>query len=556
MDWLIDLFQGTSVAHTVLIISLATACGLALGSIRVWGISLGIGGILFAGLIFGHFKFVINEEVLGFIRDFGLILFVYSIGIQVGPGFFASLRREGLPLNIMAASVVILGVLMTILLHLFANISMPVAVGIYPGATTNTPALAAVEQALKDIKTISPDALKTPGLGFAIAYPFGILGVILVMILIRLIFRINPHEEDAEFRKLQTKSTALPATMHLEVKNPNLHGLPLEKIPMLDKFQVVISRIHHEGKVHVAQPDTILHLGNTLLAVGPKDQLEELCLIIGEKSNMDLRAVPSKITTKRILVTHRNVLGKTLDELDFLQALDVTITRVSRADIEFTPSSNFRLQFGDTVLVVGEVDAIAKVTNELGNSLKQLNHPQLIPVLIGIALGVIVGSFPFFLPGVPAPVRLGLAGGPLLVAILLSRVGQVGPLNWYMPISANFMLRELGICLFLVAVGLKAGDQFVYTLVHGGGLYWMGCATLITLVPLFIVGMVARAVFKLNYMSLCGLLTGSMTIPPALSYSSSIAGSDSPNIGYATVYPLVMLLRVLTAQLLVLFLSN
>lgn len=344
--------------------------------------------------------------------------------------------------------------------------------------------------------------------------------------------------------------------MNLEVKNLNLDGLTIQKIPLLEKSRVIISRILKKGEVQVAQPDTILGLGDILLAVGPQVHLEELRLIIGDRSNVDLKAIPSKITTKRILVTKREILGKTIEELEFLQTHDVTITRVSRADIEFTPTSDFRLQFGDTVLAVGEEEAIKKITLELGNSLRQLNYPQLVPVLVGIALGVILGCYPIVLPGMPAPVKLGLAGGPLLVAILLSRVGRIGPLIWYMPISANFMLREIGIVLFLTCVGLKAGDQFLHTLIQGQGLYWIGCAALITVLPLLTVALFARAIYKLNFMSLSGLLAGSMTDPPALAYSSSIANSDAPNISYATVYPLVMLLRVLSAQLLVLLLAH
>ena len=558
MDWLITLFQSPdSVAHTVLVISIVAALGLAFGSIRIFGISLGIGGVLFSGLLFGHFKITINHEIMEFVREFGLILFVYSIGLQVGPGFFASLRRQGMKLNIMAAGIVIMGVVITVLLNYFSGIPREIAVGLFSGATTNTPSLAASQQALKDLWAGNPNAqeiAKLPGLGYAVAYPFGIIGIILTMILVRFLFKIDPLHEADEFKQLQSKSASLLAVYNIEVKNPNLEGLIIEKIPSLEDSSVVISRILHEGKVEVAQPDTVIHIGDILLAVGPREDLDEIKLVVGELSKVDLKALPSSIITKRILVTKKSILGKTIDELECLDKYDVNITRISRADIEFSPNADFTFQFGDTVLAVGLEENIKKVAAELGNSLRQLNHPEIIPVLVGIALGVILGSYPMYFPGMPAPVKLGLAGGPLVVAILLSRLGRIGPLVWYMPISANFMLRELGIVLFLTCVGLMSGDKFVATLVQGSGLYWMACAALITFVPILIIALIARFFFKTNYLTICGLLAGSMTDPPALAFATGIVPhSDAPNISYATVYPLVMLLRVLSAQIMVLF---
>ncbi len=558
MDWLITLFQSPdSVAHTVLVISIVAALGLAFGSIRIFGISLGIGGVLFSGLLFGHFKITINHEIMEFVREFGLILFVYSIGLQVGPGFFASLRRQGMKLNIMAAGIVIMGVVITVLLNYFSGIPREIAVGLFSGATTNTPSLAASQQALKDLWAGNPNAqeiAKLPGLGYAVAYPFGIIGIILTMILVRFFFKIDPLHEAEEFKQLQSKSASLLAVYNIEVKNPNLEGLVIEKIPSLEDSSVVISRILHEGKVEVAQPDTVIHIGDILLAVGPREDLDEIKLVVGELSKVDLKALPSSIITKRILVTKKSILGKTIDELECLDKYDVNITRISRADIEFSPNADFTFQFGDTVLAVGLEENIKKVAAELGNSLRQLNHPEIIPVLVGIALGVILGSYPMYFPGMPAPVKLGLAGGPLVVAILLSRLGRIGPLVWYMPISANFMLRELGIVLFLTCVGLMSGDKFVATLVQGSGLYWMACAALITFVPILIIALIARFFFKTNYLTICGLLAGSMTDPPALAFATGIVPhSDAPNISYATVYPLVMLLRVLSAQIMVLF---
>ncbi|MCX7718104.1 MAG: putative transporter [Candidatus Sumerlaeaceae bacterium] len=555
MEWLVDLAQGTSAAHSVLVLSVVAALGLALGGIRVFGVSLGIGGVLFSGILFGHFRITIDQHVLEFAREFGLILFVYTIGLQVGPSFLASLRRQGLPLNLMAGSIVALGVVLTIAIWKVGGIPAPVAVGLFSGATTNTPALAAAQQALRDLPNMSPEATAQPGLGYAVAYPFGILGIILAMLILRWIFRIRPAQEAAQFQQLQASATPRPATMNIEILNPNMDGLEISRIPGFGESGVVISRVLRGNTVEVAQPDTILRTGDIVLAVGSPKALEELRLILGRISDVDVKAQPSRISASRILVTKPAALGKRICDLDFLETYDVTITRVIRAEIEFTPDQDFRLQFGDRVVAVGEQKSLDRVADALGNSMQRLNNPQVIPIMVGIALGILVGSIPFTFPGLPAPVRLGLAGGPLLVAIILSRVSNVGSLVWYLPVSANHVLREVGIVLFLACVGLKSGEHFVNTLLHGDGLYWMGCAALITLLPILIVGFVARAFMKLNYMSLCGLLAGSMTDPPALAFANSLATSDAPSVSYATVYPLTMLLRVVSAQILVLTLT-
>lgn len=553
MDWLIDLFRNDSVANAVLVLSLVVANGILLGSIRICGVSLGVAGVLFTGLIAGHFHASINSHVMEFAREFGLILFVYTIGVQVGPGFIASLRQQGLPLNLMAASIVVLGALVTIGIAFLGGIDMQTAVGLFAGATTNTPALGAAQQALKNVASFTEEMAKMPGLGYAVAYPFGIIGIILTMSLIRLIFKIQPSVEAADFNRQMQSTTPKPTALNLVVQNLNLNGLPISRIPNLSESSVVISRVYHEGRMEVATPDTVIYQGDVLLAVGPPAKIEDLRLIIGQPASMDLRRLPSHLTTRRLLVTKKEVLGKTADELDLHEKYGVTITRISRAEIEFTPSTSFRFQFGDTVVVVGEEEDIQRVAQLVGNSTKQLNHPQVVPIFVGIALGIVLGSWPMHFSQIPAPVKLGLAGGPLLAAIILSRIGRIGSIIWYMPTSANFMLREVGITLFLACVGLKSGDQFVPTLLQGDGFYWMGMAALITLVPLMLVGLFARLFYKLNFMSVCGLLSGSMTDPPALAFANTMAGSDSPSVAYATVYPLTMFLRVLTAQLLVLF---
>lgn len=550
MQGCFGLLTAHSVAYAIMVISLVAALGLAVGNIRVCKINLGIAGVLFSGILFGHFGITVNSEVLEFLREFGLILFVYTIGMQVGPGFFSSLKREGLKLNLMAAAVVLLGALLTVVLSRFCGIAMPAAVGIFSGATTNTPSLAAAQQALKDLGTVGEEAAKLPGIGYAVAYPFGILGIILVMILARLLFRVDMAKES------QSEGGAPAAGLtylNIKVENRNLDGLPLSRIPALESLGVRFSRILHGGKQSVPASDTILHVGDILLAVGTKAKLDELVLVMGRPADVDLVNLPSPITSARIIVTRPEVLGLSMAELGLADKYGVVITRAARAEIEFMAGSDYTLHFGDVLLAVGEQEAMAKVAALLGNSPRTLNHPQLIPVFIGIALGVLLGSVPFSLPGMPASVRLGLAGGPLVVAILLSRVRQIGRLSWYMPISANFMLRELGIILFLSCVGLRAGDQFIETLTRGHGLRWMACGALITFLPLALVALVARLKSRLNYFSICGLLAGSMTDPPALAFANSLAPCSATSIAYATVYPLVMLLRVVCAQFLVLF---
>ncbi|MCC6682848.1 MAG: putative transporter [Phycisphaeraceae bacterium] len=565
MGFFHELFAGQSVASAILILALVTALGLAIGSIRYKGLGLGIAGVLFAGIGFGHFGVHLNEEVLHFVREFGLVLFVYTIGMQVGPGFLASLRRAGLPLNVAAACIVIGGALLAVGFHKFLGVQLPAAVGLFSGATTNTPSLAAAQQALADIPM--DDATRAsitnlPGVGYAVAYPFGVIGIIMVMVLIRALFRVNMQQEEQTLAKVMHTEAPRLSRLNIEVSNPNLAGIALKDVPLLSSGGgasgggLVVSRIFQDGQLSVPQPETALKLGDVLLAVGTQEELNQLRMVIGKESSMDLRTQPSTITTKRIVVTQKAPLGKTLAELDYVRRFGVALTRVSRSGVEMATMPGFALQYGDTVLAVGEKPAIDKVATELGDSPKTLNHPQVIPVFVGIALGILVGSIPFTLPGVPAPVKLGLAGGPLIVAIILSRVGNIGPLVWYLPISANFMLRELGIVLFLACVGLKSGQGFVDTLVHGPGLEWMGLAAIITVVPLLAVALVMRLIYKTNYLMICGLLAGSMTDPPALQFANSVAGSDSPALAYATVYPLTMILRVLCAQLMVILLMS
>jgi putative transport protein len=545
-----------SVAEAVLVLFVISALGIALGHLRWLGLRLGVAGVLFVGLGFGSLGVRIQPEILGFTRDLGLILFVYAVGIQVGPGFAASLRKEGLPLNIAAGLVVMGGAGIAWAAHRWGGLDLPAAVGLFSGATTNTPSLAAAEQALRDIPSVSPDVTKLPAMGYAIAYPFGILGIILTMMITRFLFRIQPAEEVRQFEQRRANAQPAPTTLTLEVTNANLDGHRVEEIPGVGDSGVVISRILKNGVVSLALPDTPVRTGDVILAVGPVEKLEELRLIVGrEREGVDLREMPSAIDSRRLVVTKKSALGQTIEDLDLTRRFGATITRVSRMEMEIPAHPDVRLKFGDTVLVVGGEDGLKRAAELLGDSPKALNDPQVITLLLGIALGVAVGSVPIHLPGFPAPVKLGLAGGPLLMAILLSRVGRVGGLVWHMPISANYLLREFGIALFLSAVGLRSGDTFWATFLAGGW-HWLLWGAAITLVPLLLAALALRTFLKTNFASLCGMLAGSMTDPPALAFANTYLASEAPALSYSAVYPLTMLLRVLAAQAMILLLMR
>lgn len=547
MDFLYPLFSPHSAAWSVFVIMVVSAGGLALGNIRAAGINLGIAGVLFSGILFGHFGLQVDHVTLEFLRDFGLILFVYSIGTQVGPGFFSSFKKQGIQLNLLAAAVVLGGIAATLGVARLAGFDIATAVGMYSGAVTNTPSLAAAQQALA---AISPEAANAASVGYALAYPGAILGIILTMILIRWLFKAQAERDMQEVHGEKAASSLLNAS--ITVENKNLEGLRIKDIPAIKELGVVVSRVYHAGQLGVAHDDTVIHSGDVLLAVGLEETLKKFTLVVGSKSETDLRKLPSRILHSRVIVTHKEVIGKTLAELNLESRYDVVATRVARADVEFLVSESYTLQFADNLVIVGEADAVAKAAVLLGNSPKDLNHPQLIPAFIGIAAGVVLGSVPISLPGLDAPVKLGLAGGPLIMAIVLSYIQHIGPLNWYLPPAGNLMLRELGIVLFLACVGLKAGGRFFETLLHGGGVYIVLFSFLITVLPILIVGIFAKVKLKLNYMSLCGALAGSMTDPPALAFANAMSPSNLPAMSYATVYPLVMILRVISAQVLVL----
>ncbi len=552
MNWPASLLTN-HVAYGMLVLCAVAALGLTLGSLKIRGLGLGVAGTLFVGIFFGHFGFNIEPDVRNFLQEFGLIIFVYTIGIQVGPGFLTTLRRQGLPLNLLAAAVVLVGAATTVGLCLWLKVDLATGVGIFSGATTNTPALGAAQQALKSIAA-PENRVAAPGLGYAVCYPFGILGIILAMMIVRSASKVSVPGELEAFREEQRAGRRKMETLSLVVENPNLAGLPVQQVPGRDELGVVVSRIRRRDthEIETATPDTRLGLGDQVLAVGTPENLAKFRVIVGSKSDEDLMALPGPVTHTRVVVTRQEVLGRPLGELALDKVHGAVVTRLTRADLEISGAVDVRLQFGDMVHLVGTQAALDSAAKALGNSVTQLNHTKLIPVFLGICLGVLFGGVPFAIPGIPAPVRLGLAGGPLVVAIVLSRIGHIGPLLWYMPVNANVLLREFGIVLFLSCVGLRSGEQFVATLLQGQGFLWMAMGVMVTLLPLLLVALVARRLMRLNFMNICGLLSGSMTDPPALAFANSVTGSDAPNVAYATVYPLTMLLRIAVAQMIIL----
>jgi putative transport protein len=554
-QWMEILAQGP-VAKAILAVSIVAAAGLALGSLGIRGIRLGAAGVLFAGIFFGQLGMHIDERILEFVRDFGLLLFVYTVGLQVGPGFFSSVKQRGLQLNALGAAVVLLGGVIVAGFRFLFHFPVPVIGGLFAGATTNTPSLAAAQAALQNAAIPNPASGDLLGMAYAVAYPFGIVGIILTMVLVRRLFSIDVESEARSVELSATASERTPDFIDLEVTNPNVDGVTLRDLPFAAEAGVVFSRLLRSGTVTVPEDNSVVRLGDALRLVGPKAKLLEFEPVIGRRSSIDIKSVPSELTTEHLYVTKRQVLGKSLGELNFESAYGAVVTRITRADVEFAANDQVRLQFGDFLLIVGSEDGVLQVGELVGNKPKLLDHPHVLPVFVGILLGVILGGLPIVLPGMPAPVRLGLAGGPLIVALILSQVGRLGPLIWYLSPSANLVLREIGIVLFLACVGLKSGSRFLEVLLSGSGFYWMAAGAVLTFAPLMVVGVVARKFFKLDYPTLCGVLAGSMTDPPALAFATSVTKSDQPLVAYAAVYPLVMILRVFIVQVLVLMLPS
>lgn len=560
MAFLIEFLTGRlgEVALTTIAISLSAVLGLLLGRLGIKGIGLGIGGVLFAGIALGdvttragiHF----SAEMFEVLREFGLILFVFTIGVQVGPGFFASLRKAGLQFNLAAASIVVLGVLVTVGVGLVFDVPVPQLVGLMSGAVTNTPGLGAAVQALSDVGASAAD-VAAPPLGYAVAYPFGIVGILLTMLVVRFALGVDVAAEAASFDSARRKgATRSLATLNVAVRNGNFDGHHLGEVPGLFDDGLVASRMKGAQGLIVPRRDTVLHVGDVLHLVGPMDKIHAMQMILGEAVDTPLSTKGTDLRWGRMVVTDKHATSHRLRTLALDESYGVTISRIMRAGVELSPRADSTLQLGDIVTVVGAKDAIETVRGVLGDQHAKLDMVDFPGLFVGIALGVLLGSIPLAVPGLPAPLKLGLAGGPLVVAILLGRLGSWGPFSWVMPPVANHALREFGIVLFLAVVGLKAGSRFVDTLLYGDGLAWIFYGALITLIPLMVVGFVARAVFGFNYLSLCGVLAGSMTDPPALAFANAQSEAPAAAIAYASVYPLVMGLRIFAPQLLVLLL--
>ncbi len=552
MEWLESLFFGSGVAHAMLIFSLTITLGILLGKIKIGGVSLGITWILFVGIALSSLHMTVNDEILHFVKEFGLILFVFSIGLQVGPGFFASFKHGGMTLVGCASAIVLLGVATAYVIHAVTGTPIPTMVGILSGAVTNTPGLGAAQQAYADAAGINDPTI---ALGYAVAYPLGVVGIIFSMIFIRYAMRVKFEKEDEGLAAL-SKEQKFADKVSVEFTNQILAGRTVEHIRQLINRQFVISRVMNQaGEITMADTDTEMHLGDRLCVVCQAEDVEAVVAFFGHRVEMTdedwgNNTPHPELISRRILVTKPSVNGKKFSDLRLRTKYGITLTRVNRAGVDLIPYQGLELQIGDRVMVVGSEKAVAQVADVLGNSLKKLDHPNLVTIFVGIALGVLLGSIPLL--SVPQPVKLGLAGGPLIVAILIGRFGTHFHLVTYTTMSANLMLREIGIALFLAAVGIGAGDGFIDAIVNGG-YRWVGYGFIITVVPILLVGIAVRLIFKMNYYTLMGLIAGSTTDPPALAYANATAGNDMPAVGYSTVYPVVMFLRVLTAQIFILF---
>ena len=555
--WLRDLFTTTdSVAHIALLYAIVIAVGVYLGKIKIGGVSLGVTFVLFAGIMAGHIGFTAPTPILTFVQDFGLILFVFMIGLQVGPGFFESFGTQGIKLNGLAAVAILLNIIvMFVCYYIFFDTSdkmnLPMMVGTLYGAVTNTPGLGAANEALSTVFGNNAPQIAS---AYACAYPLGVVGIILAIIIIRYVCRIKLEKEEEQLMALEgSNANKKPYKMHLEVTNKYLEGKTLLQVHDFLNRDFVVSRLVHQGELCIPNRDTIFHLGDQMLIVCAEVDQEAIMAFIGPKLDIDFEQQDQPLVSKRILITNPKINGKSLGSLHFSSVHGVNVTRITRHGMDLFASPSLPLQVGDRIMAVGPEDAVDRVANEMGNSLRRLNAPNIATIFVGIFIGLIFGSFPLAIPGMPVPVKLGLAGGPLIIAILIGRYGYKIHLVTYTTTSANMMLREIGLVLFLASVGIKAGAGFLSTVVEGDGMLYVLTGFLITIIPILIVGPIARLKFKFNYFTLAGMIAGTYTDPPALAYSNSICSKEAPAIGYSTVYPLSMFLRIFTAQIIVLF---
>jgi len=557
LQWLKDLFTTTdSVAHIALLYAFVIAVGVYLGKIKVFGISLGVTFVLFAGILAGHFGFTAPTPILTFIQDFGLILFVFMIGLQVGPGFFESFGTAGIKLNGLAATAILLNIIVMFACYFIffdtSNVNnLPMMVGTLYGAVTNTPGLGAANEALN---TVFPNGAPQIASAYACAYPLGVLGIIGATIIIRYICKIKLEEEEKQLTESEgTKTNKKPYKMHLEVTNKYLEGKTLLQVHNFLNRDFVCSRIVHDGELSIPNRSTVFHVGDKMLIVCAEADHEAIMAFIGPVLDIDFEQQDQPLVSKRIVITNPSINGKTLASMHFSSVHGVNVTRLTRHGLDIFASASLPLQVGDKIMVVGPEDAVDRVANKMGNSVRRLNAPNIATIFVGIFLGLIFGSLPFAIPGMPVPVKLGLAGGPLIIAILIGRYGYKIHLVTYTTTSANMMLREIGLVLFLASVGIKAGANFFETVVEGDGLLYVLTGFIITIIPILIVGPIARIRYKFNYFTIAGMIAGTYTDPPALAYANSICSKEAPAVGYSTVYPLSMFLRIFTAQIIVLF---
>jgi putative transport protein len=552
--WLSQLHANYPTAQAIGIVALVCTAGMAVGSIKVRGIGLGPAGVLFAGILIGYLGKPVNHEILEFVKEFGLILFVFTIGLQLGPGFFSALRRQGTRLNALAAGIVILGSLFAITLGWLLKMDFASSLGLLAGATTNTPSLGAVQQVLANVPNVAQDRLAFPAIAYAVSYPGAVIGIIGSIILLKVIYRMDPEKEMEAFKAEESMRAEPVENRTLVVENPNLMGHSIDTIPFRAETGVTVSRHRRAGEIHaqVAVGDIQLQVGDAILVSGTPAMLDQFEQVVGRRSDEDLYLAPGDLTEQRLVVTRKGVIGKTIGQLMLDARYGAVASRVARGEVEMTARSDLRLQFGDVVQVVGDPQSLERAATLLGNSEKKINETQFVPIFIGIFLGIALGTLPLTFPGLPRPIRLGLAAGPLIVALVLGRVGCIGGLIWHMPMNANIAFREFGISLFFAAVGLDSGPRFFSSVFSEDGLLLVGAGFLITVLPLLAVGIIGRSLLKLNFVALSGLISGSYTDPPALGFSVNLFRSDGPTLAYTTVYPLTMLLRILFAQLLAL----
>lgn len=557
MDWIINLFTDTnSVAHIVMLYSIVIAVGVLLGKIKFGGIALGVTFVLFAGIVAGHFGFTGPTNILTFLQDFGLVLFVFMIGMQVGPGFFESFGQAGIKLNMLSVIAIVLNIIvMFACYYIFFDTSdrhaLPMMVGTLYGAVTNTPGLGAANEALNNV--FSNEDLPQIATGYACAYPLGVLGIIGATILIRYICGIKLNEEDAELEtKEEGNANAKPSKLVLEITNPSLEGKTMLQVHNFLNRDFVCSRQLHEGHVSIPTRDTVFHVGDKFYIVCAEADREAIIVFLGHEIEVNWKQQDQPMVSKRIVVTRSSINGKTLGQMHFSSVYGVNVTRVTRQGMDIFASTSLPLQVGDRIMVVGPEDAVNRVAEQMGNSVKRLDAPNIATIFIGIIIGIIFGTLPIAIPGMPVPMKLGIAGGPLIIAILIGRYGYKVHLVTYTTTSANMMLREIGLVLFLASVGIKAGANFMHTIVNGDGLLYVLTGFLITVIPILIVGVIARKKMKFNYYTIMGTIAGTYTDPPALAYANSVCSKGAPAVGYSTVYPLSMFLRILTAQLIIL----